>query len=42
MNRTTSRPLDSSPSVLLAHNEQLVREAIARILQQAGFEDDVS
>jgi DNA-binding NarL/FixJ family response regulator len=37
MNRTTSRPLDSSPSVLLAHNEQLVREAIAGILQQAGF-----
>jgi two-component system nitrate/nitrite response regulator NarL len=38
MNRTISRPLDSSPSVLLAHNEQLVREAIARILQQAGSE----
>jgi DNA-binding NarL/FixJ family response regulator len=37
MNRTTSRPLDSSPSVLLAHNERLVREAIASILQQTGF-----
>jgi DNA-binding NarL/FixJ family response regulator len=37
MNRTTSRPLDSSPSVLLAHNERLVREAIASILQQADF-----
>jgi RNA polymerase sigma factor (sigma-70 family) len=37
MNRTVSRPLGSSPSVLLAHNERLVREAIAGILQQAGF-----
>jgi DNA-binding NarL/FixJ family response regulator len=37
MNRTTSRPLGSSPSVLLAHNERLVREAIAGILQQADF-----
>jgi two-component system response regulator NreC len=37
MNRTISRPLDSSPSVLLAHNERLVREAIAGILQQAEF-----
>jgi two-component system, NarL family, nitrate/nitrite response regulator NarL len=38
MNRRTSRPLDSSPSVLLAHNERLVREAIAGILQQAESE----
>jgi DNA-binding NarL/FixJ family response regulator len=37
MNRTISRPLGSSPSVLLAHNERLVREAIAGILQQADF-----
>jgi DNA-binding NarL/FixJ family response regulator len=37
MNRTISRPLSSSPSVLLAHTERLVREAIAGILQQAGF-----
>jgi RNA polymerase sigma factor (sigma-70 family) len=37
MNRTISRPLGSSPSVLLAHNERLVREAIAGILQLAGF-----
>jgi DNA-binding NarL/FixJ family response regulator len=37
MNCTTSRPLGSSPSVLLAHNERLVREAIAGILQQADF-----
>ena len=37
MNRTISHPLDSSPSVLLAHNKQLVREAIAGILQQADF-----
>jgi DNA-binding NarL/FixJ family response regulator len=37
MNRTTSRPLSSSPSVLLAHPERLAREAIAGILQQAGF-----
>jgi RNA polymerase sigma factor (sigma-70 family) len=37
MNSTISRPLGSSPSVLLAHNERLVREAIAGILQQAGF-----
>jgi DNA-binding NarL/FixJ family response regulator len=37
MKRTISRPLDSSPSVLLAHNEQMVREAIAGILQQVGF-----
>jgi DNA-binding NarL/FixJ family response regulator len=37
MNPTISRPLGSSPSVLLAHNERLVREAIAGILQQAGF-----
>jgi two-component system, NarL family, nitrate/nitrite response regulator NarL len=37
MNRAASRPLDSSPSVLLAHNERLVREAIASILQQAEF-----
>jgi DNA-binding NarL/FixJ family response regulator len=37
MNRTTSRPLGSSPSVLLVHNERLVREAFARILQQAEF-----
>ena len=37
MNRTISRPLDSSPSVLLAHNERLVREAITGILQQADF-----
>jgi DNA-binding NarL/FixJ family response regulator len=38
MNRTTSPPLSSSPSVLLVHTEQLVREAIAGILQQAGLE----
>lgn len=38
MNRTISRPLGSSPSVLLAHNDRLVREAIAGILQQAGSE----
>src|ERR671915_1684125 len=38
MNRATSRPLDSSPSVLLAHNERLVREAIVGILQEAGSE----
>jgi two-component system, NarL family, nitrate/nitrite response regulator NarL len=37
MNPTISRPLGSSPLVLLAHNERLVREAIAGILQQAGF-----
>ena len=37
MNRTISRPLGSSPSVLLAHNERLVREAVAGILQQADF-----
>jgi two-component system nitrate/nitrite response regulator NarL len=37
MNRTTSRPVSSSPSVLLAHTERLAREAIAGILQQAGF-----
>jgi DNA-binding NarL/FixJ family response regulator len=37
MNRTTSRPVASSPSILLAHNERMVREAIAGILQQAGF-----
>jgi DNA-binding NarL/FixJ family response regulator len=37
MNRTISRPLSSSPSAVLAHPEQLVREAIAGILQQAGF-----
>src|SRR5918996_245100 len=37
MNHLISRPLGSSPSVLLAHNERLVREAIAGILQQAGF-----
>jgi RNA polymerase sigma factor (sigma-70 family) len=37
MNPTISRPLGSSPSVLLADNERLVREAIAGILQQAGF-----
>jgi DNA-binding NarL/FixJ family response regulator len=37
MNRTISRPMGSSPSVLLAYNEQLVREAIAGILHQAGF-----
>jgi DNA-binding NarL/FixJ family response regulator len=36
MNRTISHPLDSSPSVLLAHNDRLVREAITGILQQAG------
>jgi DNA-binding NarL/FixJ family response regulator len=36
MNRTISRPLDFSPSVLLAYNERLVREAIAGVLQQAG------
>jgi DNA-binding NarL/FixJ family response regulator len=38
MNSTLSRPLDSSPSVLLAHTGRLVREGIAGILQQAGFE----
>jgi two-component system, NarL family, nitrate/nitrite response regulator NarL len=38
MNRTILRPLNSSPSVLLAHNERLVREAIAGILQEAGSE----
>src|ERR687895_1946583 len=38
MNRPISRPLDLFPSVLLAHNERLVREAIAGILQQAGSE----
>src|ERR671915_1232839 len=37
MNPTVSRPLGSSPSVLLAHTERLVREAITGILQQAGF-----
>jgi DNA-binding NarL/FixJ family response regulator len=37
MKRTISRPLGSSPSVLLAHTERLVQEAIAGILQQAGF-----
>jgi hypothetical protein len=37
MNRTVSRPLGSSPSVLLAHTERLVQEAIAGILQQAAF-----
>ena len=37
MNRTTSRPVVSSPSTLLAHTKRLVREAIAGILQQAGF-----
>jgi DNA-binding NarL/FixJ family response regulator len=37
MNRTISRPLGSS-SVLLVHNERLVREGIVGILQQAGFE----
>src|SRR5918999_4415981 len=37
MNPTISRPLGSSPSMLLAHNERLVREATAGILQQAGF-----
>jgi two-component system, NarL family, nitrate/nitrite response regulator NarL len=37
MNPTISRPLGSSPSVLLAHNERLVREAIAGILQRSGF-----
>jgi DNA-binding NarL/FixJ family response regulator len=36
MNRAILRPLGSSPSVLLAHNERLVREAIAGILQEAG------
>jgi two-component system, NarL family, nitrate/nitrite response regulator NarL len=35
MNHLISRPLGSSPSVLLAHNERLVREAIAGILHQA-------
>jgi DNA-binding NarL/FixJ family response regulator len=34
---TISRLSGSSPSVLLVHNERLVREAIAGILQQAGF-----
>jgi two-component system, NarL family, nitrate/nitrite response regulator NarL len=38
MNRTILHPLNSSPSVLLAHNERLVREAIAGILQEAGSE----
>jgi DNA-binding NarL/FixJ family response regulator len=38
MNRTLSRTLDSSPSVLLAHAGRLVREGIAGILHQAGFE----
>lgn len=38
MNRTILRPLNSSPSVLLAHNERLVREAVAGILQEAGSE----
>src|SRR5919106_2213630 len=37
MNRTILRPLDSSPSVLLAHTWRLVREGIAGILRQAGF-----
>jgi two-component system nitrate/nitrite response regulator NarL len=37
MNRTISRPLGSSPSVLLAHTGRLVREGIAGILRQAGF-----
>jgi hypothetical protein len=37
MNHLISRPLSSSPTVLLAHTEQLVREAIAGVLQQAGF-----
>ena len=35
MNHLISRPLGSSSSVLLAHNERLVREAIAGILHQA-------
>jgi two-component system, NarL family, nitrate/nitrite response regulator NarL len=38
MNRTLSRTLDSSTSVLLAHAGRLVREGIAGILHQAGFE----
>jgi DNA-binding NarL/FixJ family response regulator len=38
MNRTLPRQLDSSPSVLLAHSGRLVREGIAGILHQAGFE----
>src|SRR5918996_6495470 len=37
MNRTILRPLDSSPSVLLAHTGRLVRKGIAGILRQAGF-----
>jgi DNA-binding NarL/FixJ family response regulator len=36
MKRTISGPLGPSPSVLLAYNERLVREAIAGVLQQAG------
>jgi DNA-binding NarL/FixJ family response regulator len=38
MNHTLPRQLDSSPSVVLAHPGRLVREGIAGILQQAGFE----
>jgi len=38
MNHTLPHQLDSSPSVVLAHAGRLVREGIAGILQQAGFE----
>jgi NarL family two-component system response regulator LiaR len=38
MNRTLPSQLDSSPSVLLAYAGRLVREGIAGILREAGFE----
>ncbi len=38
MNRTLPLQLDSPPSMLLAHTSRLVREGIAGILHQAGFE----
>jgi DNA-binding NarL/FixJ family response regulator len=38
MNRTLPLQLDSPPSVLLAHTGRLVREGIAGILRQGGFE----
>jgi DNA-binding NarL/FixJ family response regulator len=37
MNHTPLRPLNFSPSVLLAHTSRLVREGITGILQQAGY-----
>src|SRR5918999_4201233 len=38
MNCTFSHSLECPPSVLLAHAKQLIREAIAGILQEAGSE----